>query len=204
MRFILGVCVFLKPTCSVWSDDSFAQNIPSLAFMRSACPSCFSTHAPRPRPSFLSGIFGLWSNGAGIRIVCRAAPHAAFGRTDVAEGGVRGPRPRLYLSSNALQREWCTSGGYRGLADPSVYMLRMLPRGECLPVREGVKPSRRRAQTVRVSTDCKLSAAASVKNTHPHSRHTFRCCRTFSRACVSALVSELVAYSVHKVLEWRR
>jgi len=49
---------------------------------------------------------------------------------------------------------------------------------------------------VRVSTDCKLSAAASVKNTHPHSRHTFRCCRTFSRACVSALVSELVAYSV--------
>lgn len=147
MRFILGVCVFLKPTCSVWSDDSFAQNIPSLAFMRSACPSCFSTHAPRPRPSFLSGIFGLWSNGAGIRIVCRAAPHAAFGRTDVAEGGVRGPRPRLYLSSNALQREWCTSGGYRGLADPSVYMLRMLPRGECLPVREGVKPSRRRAQT---------------------------------------------------------
>ena len=77
----------------------------------------------------------------------------------------------------------------------------------CFVCSHAVSASNRRDgehKQVRVSTDCKLSAAASVKNTHPHSRHTFRCCRTFSRACVSALVSELVAYSVHKVLEWRR
>lgn len=190
MRFILGVCVFLKPTCSVWSDDSFAQNIPSLAFMRSACPSCFSTHAPRPRPSFLSGIFGLWSNGAGIRIVCRAAPHAAFGRTDVAEGGVRGPRPRLYISSNALQREWSRSGGYRGRADPPVYMLHMLPRGECLPVRrKRIKMSRRRAQTGSDQPGLE-GFCCCIRGIYTPTRSTYvSYLSDISRACVSSLVS---------------
>ena len=157
--------------------------------LRGAPPALPRTHPAHFR-RFLSGIFGLWSNGAGIRVVCRAAPHAAFGRTDVAEGGVRGPRPRLYISSNALQREWSRSGGYRGRADPPVYMLHMLPRGECLPVRrKRIKMSRRRAQTGSDQPGLE-DFCCCIRGIYTPTRSTYvSFLSDISRACVSSLVS---------------